>query len=121
MFGTSIFTSQHFGGIFSSEKRMRNNMRAQAKNYKLRQVQRSKGNIDESISFFIVTLGHINITCIVYILTTSTLKQSSLQLQKYPYQSSLWKVVTMWYSYKSFAEFEEITSFLRQVIEKKNR
>ena len=100
---------------------MRNNMRAQAKNYKLRQVQRSKGNIDESISFFIVTLGHINITCIVYILTTSTLKQSSLQLQKYPYQSSLWKVVTMWYSYKSFAEFEEITSFLRQVIEKKNR
>ena len=70
-------------------------MGIQAKNYKLCQLQHSNGNIDESISFFIVTLGHINITCIVCILTTSTSKQSSLQLQKYPYQSSLWKVVTM--------------------------
>ena len=70
-------------------------MRVQAKNYKLRQVQHSEGNIAESISSFIATLGHINITCIVCILTASTSKQSSLQLQTYPYQSSLWKVVTM--------------------------
>ena len=70
-------------------------MRVQAKNYKLRQVQHSKGNIAKSISFFVVTLGHINITCIFCKLTTSTSKQSPLQLQKYPYQSSLWKVVTM--------------------------
>ena len=70
-------------------------MGIQAKNYKLCQLQNSKGNIDESISFFIVTLRHINITCIVCILKTSTSKDSSLQLQKYPDQSSLWKVVTM--------------------------
>ena len=70
-------------------------MRVQAKNYKLRKVQHSKGNIAESISSFIATLGHVNITCIVCILTASTSKQSSLQLQTYPYQSSLWKVVTM--------------------------